>query len=405
MSFRIDSCLACVRADSSGGFRRRLTALLAVAGVAAVVAISTPAVLAADRGLADGEILIGQCAALTGPTRDLGIGMNSGLKAALDEANARGGIFGRKIRLVADDDAYDPDKNVDCTGRMIEEKGVFALAGYVGTPTSKVAAPMVQEYKVPLVGLFTGAMLLRDPVQRYVINIRASYDDETEALVEHLTAKRPSSRIAVFYQNDSFGLSGLSGMEKALTRRKLSIAAKGSFERNTLDVKAGLAAILASAPDAVVIVAPYQPTAAFVRAAREAGLKAQLATISFVGTESLISELGAASAGMIISQVVPSPSDAACPLSRDYQAAIKASAPASSPSYVGFEGYVGGRVLVAALERAGKDLTREKLIDTFQSITHLDVGGMSFTFSESDHQGSRAVYLTTVKDGQAQLLP
>ena len=212
MSFRID--------NGPGTQRRILSAFLAFAGVAAAVGILPPALLAADRGITDGEILIGQCAALTGPTRDLGIGINSGLKAALDQANARGGVFGRKIRLVADDDGYDPDRTVDCTGKMIEDKGVFALAGYVGTPTSKVAAPMVQEYKVPLVGLFTGAMLLRDPVQRYVINIRASYDDETEALVEYLTAKRAFSRIAVFYQNDSFGLAGLSGTEKALTRRK-----------------------------------------------------------------------------------------------------------------------------------------------------------------------------------------
>jgi len=375
--------------------------------VAALIsAVALPGAAAAtDPGIKDNEILIGQCAALTGPTERLGTGMNAGLKAAFDEVNAQGGIHGRQIRFLSDDDAYDPDKCVECTGKMIEDKGVFALAGYVGTPTGKVAAPMVQEYKVPLVGLFTGAMLLREPVQRYVINIRASYDDEAEALVEHLTRNPAVHKIAVFYQNDSFGFSVLSGVEKALTRRKLVLAAKGSFERNTLDVKGGLAAVLAAAPDAVVIVAPYEPTALFVRAAREAGLKAQFATISFVGTESLISVLGTASEGMLISQVVPSPTDASLALSRDYQNALKKSAPAAAPTYVSFEGYIDARVLIAGLDLAGKDLSREKLIDAFQGMSHLDLGGMVFSFSPTNHQGSNTVYVTTVKDGKAQPTP
>ncbi len=375
-----------------------------VAGLIAAAGILERPAAAADPGIKDNEILIGQCAALTGPAEGLGTGINTGLKAAFEEANAKGGVHGRQIRLVADDDSYEPDKCVDCTGKMIEDKGVFALAGYVGTPTAKVAAPMVQEYKIPLVGLFTGAMLLREPVQRYVINIRASYDDETEALVEHLTKKQGFQKIAVFYQNDSFGFSVLSGVEKALTRRKLALVAKGSFERNTLDVKGGLAAVLAGGPDAVVMVGPYQPTAVFVRAAREAGLKAQLATISFVGTESLIAELGAASEGMIISQVVPSPTDGTLALSRDYQSALKKSTPSATPSYVSFEGYVGGRVLIAALDLAGKDLSREKLIDAFNGMRNLDLGGMVFSFSPSNHQGSSAVYVTTVKDGKAQII-
>jgi ABC-type branched-subunit amino acid transport system substrate-binding protein len=378
---------------------------VAVAALISALGILPGPVAAADPGIKDGEILIGQCAALTGPAQGLGAGMNAGLKAAFDEANSKGGIHGRLIHLLADDDGYDPDKCVDCTARMIEDKGVFALAGYVGTPTGKVAAPMAQEDKIPLVGLFTGAMLLRDPVQRYVINIRASYDDETEALVEHLTRNRAFQKIAVFYQNDSFGFSGLSGVEKALTRRKLAVVGKGSFERNTLDVKGGLAAVMAGAPDAVVIVAPYEPTAAFVRAARQAGLKAQLATISFVGTESLIAQLGAASEGTIISQVVPSPTDVTLTLSRDYRSALQKSAPTASPTYVSFEGYVGGRVLVAALDQGGKDPSREKLIDAFHGMSKLDLGGMVFSFSPSNHQGSNAVYITTVKDGKAQPTP
>jgi len=185
---------------------------------------------AADRGLSPTEIVIGQCAALSGPAAGLGAGMKIGLLAAIDEANAKGGIHGRKIRLISVDDGYEPEKCVDCTAKLIDD-GVFALAGYVGTPTSKVAAPIAQEAKVPLVGLFTGADLLRRPVQRYVVNIRASYDDETEALVARLVDQTGKKRIAVFYQDDSFGLSGLGGAEKALARRKMAVVAKGRFER------------------------------------------------------------------------------------------------------------------------------------------------------------------------------
>src|SRR5215470_12410542 len=217
---------------------RKSLILLALAIAPAILLAETGA---GENGVKPTEILIGQCAALTGPAAGLGTGVQLGLRAALDEANEKGGVGGRKITLKSLDDAYEPEKCVECTSKLIEEEGVFALAGYVGTPTAKVAMPIVQEMKVPLVGAFTGAMLLREPVQRYVFNIRASYDDETEELVQYLT-KGGAKKIAVFYQNDSFGQAGLSGVEKALTKRMMAVAAKGSFERNTMAVKTGLAA-------------------------------------------------------------------------------------------------------------------------------------------------------------------
>jgi ABC-type branched-subunit amino acid transport system substrate-binding protein len=356
----------------------------------------------ADFEVKGSEIVIGQCAALTGPAAGLGTGMNLGLRAAFEESNAAGGIHGRRLRLISEDDGYEPEKCVDCTSKMIEEQGVFALAGYVGTPTAKVAAPIVQETNVPIIGLFTGAMLLRQPVQRYVINIRASYDDETEAIVEYLTKVSGRKKIAVFYQNDSFGLSGLAGVEKALAARKMALAGKGSFERNTAAVKSGLATIIESAPDAVVIISPYRPAAEFLRQARAASLKADFATISFVGTENLIAESGDAANGILISQVVPSPSDDRLPLVKAYLAALKKVSAESVPSYVSFEGYVTGRLLIAALDRAGQALTREKLIDTVEGSGKFELGGMSLGFSAANHQGSSAVFLTRVDGGKAR---
>ncbi|MEW5949657.1 MAG: ABC transporter substrate-binding protein [Thermodesulfobacteriota bacterium] len=264
------------------------------------------------------------------------------------------------------------------------------------------ALPIVEEMKVPLVGLFTGAGLLRNPVSRYIINIRASYDDETESLVERITSDLGIKDIAVFYQDDSFGLAGLSGTEKALKKRGLKVAATGTFARNTEAVKGGLASVMAAKPGAVVMVGPYKPIAAFVKEARAAGFKPVLATISFVGTENLIKESGDAANGIIISQVVPSPDDTSVPVVRDFQAALKKSFPNEAPSYVRLEGYVTARVLVTALEKAGAALTREGLIDAIESMSNTDIGGMSVSFSKDNHQGLNKVYMTQVGGGKAK---
>lgn len=359
-------------------------------------------VVSAETGVTDSEVILGQCAALDGPAAGLGTGMNIGVKAYVDEVNAKGGIAGKKIKLVAKTDGYEPDKCVDCTLDMIENEKVFALVGYVGTPTAKAALPVVQEMKVPLVGLFTGAGLLRTPVSRYIINVRASYDDETEALVERMTQDLGIKKIAVFYQDDAFGLAGLSGTEKALKKRGMQIACKGNFARNTEAVKAGLAEIMAGKPEAVVMVGPYKPIAAFVKEAKASGVNAVLCTISFVGTENLIKELGAAANGIIISQVVPSPDDTSIPVVKDFQTALKSSFPNESPSYVKLEGYVSAKVLGKGMEKAGAGLTREGLVDALESMSSMDLGGITVSFGKDNHQGLNKVFMTQVGDGKAK---
>jgi len=318
--------------------------LLALASVG-LAAFTVPA--QATDGLTATEVKIGMVNVQTGPAAGLGKGMRYGAEAVFKSVNSKGGVHGRQINLVVGDDGYEPDRAIDETLKMIEQQKVFSLFGYVGTPTANAVLPIVKEMDVPLVGAFTGAMSLRQPVTQQVFNVRASYDDESEALVAHFIAKGAKS-VAVFYQDDGFGAAVLSGTDKALKKRNMAIAAKGTFQRNTLAIKTGLAAMIDAKPDAVVMVGPYAPLSAFIKEARTAGLKAQLATVSFVGTDNLVSEVGAAGDGVVISQVVPFPDDNDLAVQRDCRAVVAAHG-SEKLGFVNFEGCITAKVMVAAL--------------------------------------------------------
>jgi len=375
--------------------RKPIAAPLAAAALAACFA--TPAAATAVDGISAAEVKIGMVNVQSGPASGLGKGMRAGAEAVFKQVNAKGGVHGRKINLVVGDDGYEPNRAVDETLKMIEQEKVFSLFGYVGTPTGNAVLPIVKELDVPLVGLFTGAMTLRQPVTKQVFNVRASYDDEAETLVAHFLAKGAKS-VAVFYQDDGFGLAVLSGTDKALKKRNMQIAAKSTFQRNTLAVKAGLAAMLEAKPDAVVMVGPYAPLAAFIKEARAAGLKSQLATVSFVGTDNLVAEVGKDGDGVLISQVVPFPEDNDLPIQRECREALQATG--EKLGFVNFEGCITAKVLVAALERAGKEPERAALVNTLRGMNGVDLGGMKLAFGESNHQALSDVFLTQIRDGK-----
>ncbi len=373
-----------------------------VVGALPVAALlSTALGWAADPGISDTRILIGQCAAFSGPAQALGNGMRLGLEASLDQVNTSGGINGRTVELVTADDGYEPAACADGTRTLITTSQVFCLAGYVGTPTAKAALPVLREHRVPLIGLFTGAMAFRAPVDPLVFNLRASYDDETGHLVDHLTTDLHAARIAVLYQNDAFGEAGLNGTSKALERLHLTVAATGSFERNTTEIQPALATIQAAKPDAVLMIGPYKPVATFIQEARATGLTCPLATISFVGTENLIALAGPVGEGVIITQVVPDPTDPAIPLVREFHAALQAVKAGAKPTYLGLEGYASGKLLCLGLQRAGRDLSRAGLIAALDALPPTDLGGLTVAFTSTDHQASDAIYLTRVDGGKA----
>jgi branched-chain amino acid transport system substrate-binding protein len=350
----------------------------------------------AEDGVTTSDILFGQVAALSGPARDLGQGMREGILAAFEEANRHGGVAGRRLGLKSLDDGYEPERTVEATKAILDEEKIFALVGAVGTPTSKASQPIATAQHVPFIGPFTGAEFLRNPYNRYVVNVRASYFQETEAWIEHLTKDLGITRIAILYQDDAFGLAGLEGVQRAMTRRNLTLVASGSFTRNTIAVKSALLDIMKGQPQAVVTVAPYKPVAEFIRLAHQVKLDAMFVAISFVGSDSLAKELGSQGAGVIVSQVVPFPGDTSVAVVGSYQSAIAAADPTAKPGFVSLEGYLVGRLVVDALKRIEGEPTREKLLDAIASAP-FDLGGVVLNYGPSKNQGSDQVYFTILQ--------
>ncbi|MEZ5740717.1 MAG: ABC transporter substrate-binding protein [Burkholderiaceae bacterium] len=352
----------------------------------------------AQTGITDDAIRLGMVNAQSGPASGLGQGMLAGAKAVFDAVNLNGGIHGRRIELLVADDGYEPDQAIDQTLAMIEDEQVFALFGYVGTPTANAVLPIVREMQVPLVGLFTGAGTLRSPVTREVFNVRASYDDEAEAMIAHFLSQGAGT-VGVFYQDDGFGKAVLSGTRKALTRRGMQVHATGTFTRNTMAVKQGLADLIRAQPDAIVMVGTYAPLAGFIREARANGLTSQLATVSFVGSENLVGALDGAGDGVIISQVVPSPDRKDIAAVNECRDLVHRHS-GQALGFVNLEGCLSAKVMLGGLALAGRDLNREKLITALESMKAFDLGNLTIGFSRDDHQAFKQVFLTQIVDGR-----
>jgi branched-chain amino acid transport system substrate-binding protein len=363
--------------------------------LAALLAAAIPAT--AEDGVSADKIVFGQATALEGPASALGLGMKMGLEAAFAEINKAGGVKGRKLELKSVDDGYEPTKSIEAVKKLLEEDKVFAIAGTVGTPTAAATQPIATVAGAPFIGAFTGAEFLREPYKPLVLNIRASYFQETEAMVEHLTKDLGASKIAIMYQDDAFGQAGLAGVKKALDKRQMQLAGEGTFERNTVAVKTALLAIKKAEPHAVIMISPYKPAAEFIKLAKQIKLDVTFVNISFVGSDALAKELGPVGTGVVITQVVPFPKDAAIPVVGRYHASLKANAPDAQPGFVSLEGYLVGRAIIAALEKVSGDLTRQTLIEAVQKAGTLDLDGFKLVYGPSNNRGSDQVFLTVIQ--------
>lgn len=357
----------------------------------ALVALAAGSALA--QGVTDSEIVLGQSAALSGPAAQLGQDMRDGALLYFQHVNAQGGIHGRRIVLKTLDDGYEANRAAANTRRLIDDDKVFALFGYVGTPTSAASMPIFTQAKVPFVGPFTGAESLRNPMNPYVFNVRASYFDETEAIVRHLSAMG-IDRIAIFYQDDAYGQAGLAGVERALKKRNLDLVARGTVERNTVQVQKAVAAIGKADPQAVIMISAYTSCAAFIKQMKAAGMNPTFWNVSFVGSKALAQELGPEGRGVEISQVMPFPWDDAIPVVREYrhlaeQAKIE-------PGFGTLEGYIAAKVMVEGLRRSGKKLDREGFVKAMESMSDYDAGGFKVSYGAATRSGSKFVDLTII---------
>ena len=356
---------------------------------------------AAEVGVSDSSITLGMSSPFSGPNGAYGLEMKEAIGAYFQQVNAGGGIYGRKLELVALDDGYETERTLANTRKLIDENRAFALLAFYGSsPTTEAMNSVFGPARVPLVGTISGAGTLRqsprdNPNNRYMFNVRASYADETEAIVNQLTSLGLTN-IAVFYQNDGFGKSGLEGVTAALKKHNLAPSAVGTVERNSIDVAKAVQSIAKVAPQAVIMVTLYKPTTEFVRQMKKAAQHPQFMALSPVGADLLVKELGDDARGVGISQVMPYPWNDTTVLVREYQKLIGKQA---KYSYYGIEGYVMAKVMVDAIRRSTKELTREKLIASLESLHNADFGGYRLTYSPTDRTGSKFVDLTVIGNG------
>ena len=372
-----------------------------------VASILLPVASIGDDETTRAEILVGMSTALSGPAADLGRNMRDGVLAAFDEQNRAGGIHGRPLRLLALDDGYEPSRTAPNMRTLIEDHDVAAVLGNVGTPTAIAALPIALQGKTPFVGAFTGAGVLRKtPPDRYVINFRASYAQETAAMVDALITQAglDPQEIAFFTQRDGYGDAGYSGGIAALKAHGLDEIDRVlhvRYERNTTAVESAVSEILLAEPTprAVIMVGAYAPCARFIRLTRDTGLDLMFLNVSFVGSRSLAHALGDSADGVIVTQVVP-PLGSEAPILDEYVDALRQSNPRARPSFGSLEGYVAARIFCRALGAIEGPPTRETIIDALESLGQFDIGlGAPLSLAPDDHQACHRVWPTVLRDG------
>ncbi len=370
----------------------------------------------AQQGVTSKEVLVGMSTVLTGPAAVLGANFLSGAEAAVKAVNDGGGVHGRKLRLVAYDDGYEPKNTVANVEKLLKRDKVFCLLGNVGTPTTVAIKDTLEKEKVPLFFPFTGAEALRSPVSRYLFHYRASYDQETEAFVQGIVDELGIKRVAVFYQDDTYGQAVLAGTQAALKTRRLRPVALGTYTRNLEDIQDALGAIMKERPEAVVMAGTYSAAAKFIISWKRQSIidgtserDPVFMNVSFVGPESLSDLLGKYGENVVVTQVVPSYytyfGGVNYPAVSEYLQALSRHSASAKPTFGSLEGYLATKVLVEILKGAGKELTRESAIEAAERIKNLDIGaGNSIGFSPENHQGSQTVYPTVLKNGRYYLI-
>jgi len=386
------------------GFASRCAIWAAIVAATGLLTVRSTVTWAQNTpGVTETEILIGSCSALEGPSKFLGQQTVTGAKAYFSWANDEGGVNGRKLKLVSADDSYDPAKTQACFDHLMSGK-VFALGFFVGTPTAVKYVPLAEANKTPLVGLFTGAQTLYTPLRHWVVNVRASYFDETREQVDGLWKTLGYKRVGVIYPDDAFGAAVLEGVKAALKEHGAEPASAASYQRQSAQVGGAIDVVRGANPEAVVVVGPANTVAPILKQAHAKGWNPLFLTVSFVGTDELITEAGGDAEGVVITQVVPPYYMTEFKSVQLYRRALTKYSPGEQPNFVSLEGFVDAMAMVEGLKRAGKELTREGLIHGIESIHDFDMGlgpQLKLDFGPKDHKGFDHVIPTVVRGGRA----
>lgn len=373
---------------------RRSPALLA-----ALLVFSSLPNAHAETGITGDEILLGQSTALSGPLAELGNDTSTASRAYFNFINTQGGVHGRKIRLITLDDGYNTEKGIANTKQLIDKDGVFALFNVIGTPANTALLPVIAQAGIPSIAPYTGSDAVRKPLHRHVFNVRAGYADETEKIIEHLGV-RGIDKVAVVYQNNAFGKDGLASVEQALARRKLTVHGAATIENDAADAEKAATALAATKPQAVIMITAGKPSAEFIKAYNRIATGMQFFTLSVMGTQASVAALGKEGIGVVVSQVVPFPFSATSGIVREYQQVMTRMG-VKNWSFASMEGFINAKVMVEALKRTGRDITRERFLSALESMNRLDFDGYMVDFSKNNHQGSRYVELTVIsRDGR-----
>lgn len=354
-------------------------------------------------GITEKEIVIGSCAALEGPSSFLGRETVAGAEAYFDFINDEGGVNGRKLHLVSYDDSYDPAKAQACWDKLMSQR-VFAMGFFVGTPTAVKYVPLAESSKMPLIGLFTGAQTLYTPLRHWVVNVRASYGDETQEQINGLWKTLGYHKIGVIYPDDPFGSTVLAGVEAALKKDGAAPVATASYVRQTIQVGGAIEKVKAADPEAVIVVGPSNTVAPIVKQAHASGWKPLFVSVSFVGTDDLIQAIGQDAEGMVITQVVPPYYLTDFKTVALYRRTLQKYMPSVRPNFVSLEGFVDAMVMVEGLKKAGKEPTRESLIEGIESLHEVDMGlgpQLKLNYSAKSHKGFEQVIPTVIRGGRA----
>jgi branched-chain amino acid transport system substrate-binding protein len=340
-------------------------------------------------------IRLGQTCPLTGSSSALGIEMMQGANTYFKYTNQNGGINGKSVELLTHDDKYEPNIAAKNATELIKKQHVLALFANIGTPTAKETLPIAIKENIPFITPFTGARFLREPFNPLIINLRPSYEAEIDALVGYLVEKRKIQKISIFYQNDSFGMEGLHGVKQALKKRSLTLTSSGSYNRNTLSLQNAIYEISQKQTEAIIMIAPYEPCAEFIRKARgNYELKKTLfCAISFAGSKSLEKELLAKTTNIVISQVLPNPETSIRSSIKLYRNLYKKEYPNSHYSYVSLEGFLSAMLTVKALKNA-KSLNTKGIIEAFESLPQDALDGFEISLSKEDHQVLDEIFIT-----------